>query len=102
MYGAAVNDNNKGLNVAIFVFKQTPGPSVLLKAPPKGKKGEDGEEEGDYDAKIVSIEQCFVRAPMTMYAKAYLNTCWHGRSTLCSNLSLKIWGIMESCLTSKF
>ena len=37
-----------------FIF-QVPGPSVLLKAPPKGKNAEgDEEEEEDYDAKIVS------------------------------------------------
>ncbi|XP_052795307.1 SWI/SNF-related matrix-associated actin-dependent regulator of chromatin subfamily A member 5-like [Mya arenaria] len=35
--------------------EQVPGPSVLLKAPPKGKNAEDGEEEEeDYDAKIES------------------------------------------------
>ncbi|XP_053398932.1 SWI/SNF-related matrix-associated actin-dependent regulator of chromatin subfamily A member 5-like isoform X1 [Mercenaria mercenaria] len=34
--------------------ESAPGPSVLLKAPPKGKNAEGEEEEGDYDAKIES------------------------------------------------
>ena len=41
------------------LWLQGPGPSVLLKAPPKGKNadtppGEEEEEGDDYDTKIVS------------------------------------------------
>ena len=52
----------RSINLELFgKFQVIPGPSVLLKSPPKGKhadtpepEGEDMEEGEDYESKIVS------------------------------------------------